>query len=211
MDIDSKMATAALVLCVLWGSIALGAQYTNLVHNGVHAGEESRGAQNVALGAWAFYQGSGTNTVSVGHTAGYRAEGSVGNVFIGEGSGREAEGIENCIAIGPGEMSGVTNLHGVISIGGRVVIGSGLMWITPDAARHTAYAPIFWFNGNHVLTADSQLVLSCPSNVIIKAGHALHLQGVKSCDWTPRMVFEDGALQVYTNGVRAGSIPLSGN
>ena len=58
MDIDSKMATAALVLCVLWGSIALGAQYTNLVHNGVHAGEESRGAQNVALGAWAFYQGA---------------------------------------------------------------------------------------------------------------------------------------------------------
>ena len=44
--------------------------------------------------------------------------------------------------------------------------------------------------------------------MIIKAGHALHLQGVKSCDWTPRMVFEDGALAVYTNGVKVGHVHL---
>ena len=190
---------------------AVCAASTNLVQNGIHAGEHSSGAQNVALGTWAFYLGSGTNTVSIGTVSGYKTQNASRSVFIGDGAGRESTNLVRCIAIGPGEMAGTENLQDVISIGGRVVIGSGLMWITPDAARHTAYAPIFWFNGNHVLTADSQLVLSCPSNVIIKAGHALHLQGVKSCDWTPRMVFEDGALQVYTNGVKAGSIPLSGN
>lgn len=211
MNIEGRMAAAAFALFAVWGGAAHGAQCTNLVHNGMHAGEGSSGAQNVAVGTWAFYQGDGTNSVSVGHAAGYRARESAGNVFIGEGAGREAVGLEGCIAVGPYEMAGATNLQDVISIGGRVVIGNGLMWITPDAVRHTAYAPIFWFNGNHVLTADRQLVLSCPSNVIIKAGHALHLQGVKSCDWTPRMAVEDGALQVYTNGVKAGSIPLSGN
>ena len=211
MNIDRRIGAAILAACALWGGIALSAQSTNLVQNGTHAGEGSQGSQNVALGTWAFYQGSGTNTVSIGAVSGYKTTHSLRSVFIGDGAGRESSDIKNCIAIGPGEMAGVTNLQDVISIGGRVVVGSGLMWITPDAARHTAYAPIFWFNGNHVLTADSQLVLSCPSNVIIKAGHALHLQGVKSCDWTPRMVFENGALQVYTNGVKAGSIPLSGN
>lgn len=200
-----------LIIAVLVVVSAVCAASTNLVQNGIHAGENSKGAQNVALGTWAFYGAQGTNTVSIGTAAGYRAQDANRSVFIGDGAGREANGLVRCIAIGPGEMSGVTNLQDVISICGRVVVGSGLMWITPDAARHTAYAPIFWFNGNHVLTADSQLVLSCPSNVIIKAGHALHLQGVKSCDWTPRMVVEDGALQVYTNGVKAGSIPLSGN
>ena len=211
MNIDSKISTAILVLCILWGSIALSSQYTNLVHNGVHAGEDSIGMQNVGLGTWAFCRGVGTNTVSIGTEAGYEAKASEGNIFIGRGSGRESLNLENCIAIGPGEMAGETNVTGAISIAGRIVMRDNVMYITPKAARHTVYAPIFWFNGNHVLTADSQLVLSCPSNVIIKAGHALHLQGVKSCDWTPRMVFEDGALQVYTNGVKAGSIPLSGN
>jgi hypothetical protein len=211
MNIDSKISTAILVLCILWGSIALSSQYTNLVHNGVHAGEQSQGAQNVALGTWAFYQGGGTNTISIGTEAGYKAEMSDGNVFIGDGAGRESSDIKNCIAIGPGEMAGETNVTDAISIGGRIVMRDNVMYITPEAMRHTVYAPIFWFNGNHVLTADRQLVLSCPSNVIIKAGHGLYLQGVKHCDWTPRMVLEDGALQVYTNGVRAGSIPLSGN
>ena len=211
MNIDSRISTAILVLCILWWSVAFSSQYTNLVHNGVHAGEESQGAQNVALGTWAFYRGHGTNTVSVGTAAGYRAEKSDGNVFIGDGAGRESSNIENCIAIGVGEMAGEMNVTDAISIGGRIVMRDNVMYITPDVFRHTVYAPIFWFNGNHVLTADNQLVLSCPSNVIIKAGHALHLQGVKSCDWTPRMVVEDGALQVYTNGVKAGFIPLSGN
>jgi hypothetical protein len=200
-----------LIIAVLGVMSAVCAASTNLVQNGVHAGENSSGAQNVAIGTWAFYAGAGTNTVTIGTASGYKAQNVSRSVFIGDGAGRESTNLVRCIAIGPGEMAGTENLQDVISIGGRVVIGSGLMWITPDAARHTAYAPIFWFNGNHVLTADSQLVLSCPSNVIIKAGHALHLQGVKSCDWTPRMVFEDGALQVYTNGVKAGSTPLSGN
>lgn len=200
-----------LIVAVMGVISAVCAASTNLVQNGIHAGENSSGAQNVAMGTWAFYGAQGTNIVSIGTAAGYRAQNANRSVFIGDGAGRDSSNLVKCIAIGPGEMAGVTNLQDVISIGGRVVIGSGLMWITPDAARHTAYAPIFWFNGNHVLTADRQLVLSCPSNVIIKAGHGLYLQGVKSCDWTPHMVVENGALQVYTNGVKAGSIPLSGN
>lgn len=208
MNTDSKIATAILAACALWGGIALSAQSTNLVQNGTHAGEGSQGSQNIALGTWAFYQGSGTNTVSIGAVSGYKTTHSLRSVFIGDGAGRESSDIKNCIAIGPGEMAGETNVTDAISIGGRIVMRDNVMYITPEAMRHTVYAPIFWFNGNHVLTADRQLVLSCPSNVIIKAGHGLYLQGVKHCDWTPRMVLEDGALQVYTNGVKAGAIPL---
>lgn len=204
------MKTVFSMMVAFW-ALSVSALTTNLVQNGAHAGEGSGGSQNVALGTWSFYDGEGTNVVTIGATSGYRTKGAIRSIFIGDGAGRESKDVHGCIAIGPGEMAGVTNVSGVVSIGGRVVSGGGLMYVTPDPLRHTVYAPIFWFNGNHVLTADSQLVLSCPSNVIIKAGHALHLQGVKSCDWTPRMVVEDGALQVYTNGVKAGFIPLSGN
>lgn len=197
-----------LIIAVTGIAAAVCSAATNLVQNGVHAGEGSQGSQNVALGTWAFYQGRGTNTVSIGAVSGYKANGALRSIFIGDGAGRESKDLHNCIAIGPDEMSGVTNLSGAVSIGGRVVMAEGLMYITPDPVRHTMYAPIFWFSGNHVITADRQLVLSCPSNVIIRAGHGLYLEGVKHCDWTPRMVFEDGALSVYTNGMKAGVVPL---
>lgn len=197
-----------LIIAVTGIAAAVCSAATNLVQNGVHAGEGSQGSQNVALGTWAFYQGRGTNTVSIGAVSGYKANGALRSIFIGDGAGRESKDLHNCIAIGPEEMSGVTNLSGAVSIGGRVVMAEGLMYITPDPVRHTMYAPIFWFSGNHVITADRQLVLSCPSNVIIRAGHGLYLEGVKHCDWTPRMVFEDGALSVYTNGMKAGVVPL---
>lgn len=209
------MRNLMLAVCVAWSAVLCAAS-TNLVPNGVHAGEGSDGIGNIALGSWAFFQASGTNAIAVGPQAAYKARGASRSIFVGDGAGRGSTNLVRCIAIGPDEMAGAANMDDTISVGGRIVIGENMMWMTPEAIRHTLYAPLFWFNGNFVLTADHQLVISCPSNVIIKAGREVFvtnavLEGVKSCDWTPRMVVENGALQVYTNGVKAGSIPLSGN